>query len=160
MRAFLLAGLAALSLMTDARAQVSGGGPAITATPLPPLQAQPGQPNQPGQPTQPTPNQAPPPSPWLPQGAAILQALDKVNAQSSTFTVKVGQTATFGTLSIKVTACVVQPPDRPADAAAFLAITDNQAGTDGFSGWMLKSEPFVSMFRNPIYDIRLMGCAA
>ena len=104
--------------------------------------------------------QTPAPNPWLPQGSAVVQALDKVNAQTSVLTIRIGQTAQFGALQIKATACVVRPPDRPADAAAFLAITNQKDSAGDFSGWMLKSNPAVSMMHDAIYDVRVVGCAA
>jgi hypothetical protein len=88
----------------------------------------------------------------------MLQALDKVNAQASTLTVKVGQTATYGSLSIAVQACVVRPPDMPQGAAAFLTIADSHPDQPGFKGWMLKTDPSLSMLEHPLYDVRVIGC--
>jgi hypothetical protein len=116
-----------------------------------------------GQNTQ-APPVAPPPAPvdrsavWLPAGIVKLQALDKVNAQTTALTIKVGQSATFGSLTILVKACVVRPTDQPADAAAFLAVVDNHPDTAGFDGWMLANEPSASMMQNPVYDLRVTGC--
>jgi len=90
---------------------------------------------------------------------AKLQALDKVNAQASDLTIKVGQSATFGSLTITVKSCVVRPPDQPADAAAYLDVTDSHADSPGFDGWILRDEPSVSMMEHPIYDLRVSGCA-
>ena len=56
---------------------------------------------------------------WLPQASATLQVLDKVNAQNAVLTVKVGQSAQFGSLTIQVQACDIRPPDQPQDAAAY-----------------------------------------
>jgi hypothetical protein len=84
--------------------------------------------------------------------------LDKINAQAITLTVKAGQTATYGSLSIAVQACVVRPPDMPQDAAAFLTITDSHPDQPGFKGWMLKSDPSLSMLEHPLYDVRVIGC--
>ena len=99
------------------------------------------------------------PNVWMPAKEAKIQALDKVNAQSGDLTIKVGQSVTYGSLTITVKACVVRPPDQPADAAAFLSVTDSHPDSDGFSGWMLAKEPSVSMMQNPIYDLRVSGCA-
>jgi hypothetical protein len=96
---------------------------------------------------------------WLPATAAKLQALDKVNAQASDLTIKVGQSATFGTLTITVKSCVVRPADQPADSAAYLDVTDSHPDQPGFDGWMLQNEPSVSMMQHPIYDLRVTGCA-
>jgi hypothetical protein len=146
----------------------------ITATPLLPPSVQypnPGQP--PGE--RPVPQVAPAQQPdtatapnqpqsvqmtWLPQGSALLQVLDKVNAQSSELTVKVGQQAQFGALNIQVQACDIHPADEPRDAAAYLTITDGHTDTPGFRGWMLANDPSVSMLENPIYDVRVVGCRA
>jgi hypothetical protein len=98
------------------------------------------------------------PSTWLPGSVVKLQALDKVNAQSAALTIKVGDSTTFGSLKITAKACVLRPTDQPADAAAFLAVTDSHPDSAGFSGWMLEDEPSASMMENPIYDLRVTGC--
>jgi len=95
---------------------------------------------------------------WVPAAGARLQALDKVNAQASAMTVKVGQSATFGSLTITVKACVVRPPDQAADAATYLDVTDSHPDSPPFNGWLLWHEPAVSMMEHPIYDIRVVGC--
>jgi hypothetical protein len=98
------------------------------------------------------------PNVWVPAGVAKLEALDKVNAQASALTIQVGQSATFGSLTIMVKACVIRPPDQPADAAAYLHVTDSHPDSSGFDGWMLEDEPSVSMMQHPIYDLRVTGC--
>jgi len=137
-----------------APAQAPVQAPAQVPTPGPaaPAADQPGQPAAPEQPP-------PPPNPWLPQGGAVLQVLDKVNAQSAALTVKVGQAARFGSLTIAVQGCAVRPPDMPQDSAAYLTITDSHPDQPGFNGWILKSAPSVSMLQHPIYDVRVTGCS-
>jgi hypothetical protein len=133
----------------------------ITAMPLLPPTAQ-----QPSDQMQAPPQGTPPAVPqpiqptWLPQGTAELQVLDKVNAQNALLTVKVGQEARFGSLSIQVQACDIRPPDQPRDSAAFLTITDSIADAPGFRGWMLANDPSLSMLQHPIYDVRVVGCRA
>ena len=129
--------------------------PAESAEP-PADNAAPGEP--PAQSAEPT--SAPPTQTWLQRGNAVLQALDKVNAQTANLTVPVGQSTTYGSLTIVVKGCVVRPPDQPQDAAAFLDISDSHADQPGFSGWVLRSAPSVSMLQHPIYDIRVVGCGA
>lgn len=99
------------------------------------------------------------PNTWVPGGVAKLQALDKINAQTSNLTIKVGQSATFESLTINVKSCLVRPSDQPGDAAAYLDVTDSRPDSPGFNGWMLEDEPSVSMMQNPIYDLRVTGCA-
>ena len=127
--------------------------PPAPATPAPAAPASPAP--QAGQPPVPAP---PLPNTWLPRGIADLVALDKVTARTTPITLHVGQTATFGSLTIVVRACNVRPPDQPADATAFLDITDSHASTLQFHGWMVVSAPYVSVLQHPIYDVRLAGC--
>jgi hypothetical protein len=95
---------------------------------------------------------------WLARDTATLQALDKVNAQSAPVTVKAGQAASFGSMTIELRACMVRPPDQPQDAAAFVTVTDSRPDAPRFSGWLLRSAPAVSMLEDPIYDLRLIAC--
>lgn len=120
----------------------------------------------------PTPSPAAPAEqPWLPRGTAELIGLDKVDARVTHLTVPVGQSVTYGSLSITVRSCVVRPPGMPPDAAAFVEITDNRKNGSGaatasattggrpdFTGWLLEAEPYASIFQHPVYDIRLAGC--
>jgi hypothetical protein len=139
--------------------------PLTPAPLLPPIVAYPAQqPPQvqtvpPGAPSG-APPAAVPPSTWLPQTTAMLQVLDKVNAQNAVLTVKVGQSAQFGSLTIQVQACQIRPPDQPQDATAFLTISDSHADAPGFHGWLLANHPSVSMLQHPIYDVRVVGCRA
>jgi hypothetical protein len=164
---------AGLTLAVSALAQ----NPPIQSTPLPPLQRQWQQeglpPLQQQSPDAPAPGvqgqaQVPPVAPpdtvqrpnvWVPAGTAKLAALDKVNAQATALTVKVGQSAKFGSLTITVKACVIRPADQPADAAVYLSVTDSHADSPGFDGWMLQAEPSASMMQHPVYDLRVSGCA-
>jgi hypothetical protein len=96
---------------------------------------------------------------WVQMGTASLQALDKVNARSRTISVKVGDVGHFESLDIAVRGCFVRSSDRPADATALLVIRDQHSDTPAFSGWILRSEPSLSMLAHPIYDIRVSGCS-
>lgn len=153
-----LAALAAIIVPVAASAQLQA--PLTPAPLLPPTVQYPAQPP----PAQAAPPGAPPaaaaPSAWLPQTTAMLQVLDKVNAQNAVLTVKVGQSAQFGSLTIQVQACQIRPPDQPQDATAFLTITDSHADAPGFRGWLLANHPSVSMLQHPIYDVRVVGCRA
>jgi hypothetical protein len=153
-----LAALAAIIVPFAASAQLQA--PLTPAPLLPPPVQYPAQP-PPAQTALPgaSPTVAPP-SAWLPQSTATLQVLDKVNAQNAVLTVKVGQSAQFGSLTIQVQACQIRPPDQPQDATAFLTITDSHADAPGFRGWLLANHPSVSMLQHPIYDVRVVGCRA
>jgi len=95
---------------------------------------------------------------WVQMGTATLQALDKVNAIQQTLVVKVGDTGHFDSLDIAVRGCFVRTPDVPADATAFLVIRDQRPDAPSFTGWMIRSAPYMSMLAHPIYDVRVSGC--
>ena len=69
---------------------------------------------------------------WLPQAGVTLQVLDKVNAQNSILTIKVGQQAKVGSLSIQVQACDTHPADKPG-FRRYLTITDSHPDAPGFA---------------------------
>lgn len=96
---------------------------------------------------------------WVQMGTATLQALDKVNARGDLLVLKVGDSGHFGSLIISVRGCFVRTPDRPSDATAFLVIRDQHPDAPGFSGWMVRSAPYLSMLAHPIYDVRVAGCS-
>jgi hypothetical protein len=133
--AFLLATLVPAMPATGALAQA----PAAPAAPAPP---------PPG----------PAPDAWVARSIVDLTALDKVSARATPLSGKVGEELHFGTLTVVARACVVRPPDAAADAAAFLDITDARPGIAPFHAWMLLTEPSLSIYEHPVYDIRLAGC--
>lgn len=106
---------------------------------------------------------APPLVPELkPAAGAVLQGLDKVTAQITTLTVPIGGSASFGTLTIHLRACVPSKPDEAPEAAAFLEIVDirpDQEPVPVFSGWMFASSPALSALEHPVYDIWVKACS-
>jgi hypothetical protein len=133
--AFLCAALVPAATMPGAQAQA----PAAPAAPSP---------SPPG----------PAPDAWIARPIVDLMALDKVSARATPLSGKVGETLHFGSLTVVARACVVRPPDAAADAASFLDITDARPGIAPFHAWMLLTEPSLSIYEHPVYDIRLAGC--
>jgi hypothetical protein len=114
---------------------------------------------QPAPPDQPPPDPAPAwPNAWVQRGTASIAALDKLSARPTALAIRAGDSAPFRTLTIAVRSCVVRPPDRPADAAAWLDVTDSRPGSPEFHGWMLAGEPGLAILQSPTYDVRLLGC--
>ncbi len=95
---------------------------------------------------------------WLGRKAAELQVLDKINARHGTLSVPVGQQAHYGSLTIDVRNCVVRPANQPAEAAAFLTVTDANNEGVAFQGWMIAGQPALSMLQHPVFDLRVLGC--
>jgi hypothetical protein len=92
---------------------------------------------------------------------AELQALDKITARVSHLEIKVGDTATFGSLNIAVKACRKAPAENTPESAVFLQIWEQKPGEDSqwvYSGWMFASSPALAAMDHPVYDIWLVDC--
>lgn len=98
---------------------------------------------------------------WVPMRDARLQALDKVTARVTILDARVGQAASFGTLTVNLRACHGRGADEVPDAAAWMEITDSRApagSPPAFRGWMFANAPGVNMLEHPVYDIRVLEC--
>lgn len=92
---------------------------------------------------------------------AVLQGLDKVTAQISTFDAPLNAVVKFGTLDIVARACKKRPPEEPPESAVFLEVTDIKPDEDPtplFSGWMFASSPALSALEHPVYDVWVIDC--
>jgi len=58
--------------------------------------------------------------------AAVLRTLDKVTATTKDYTVNVGESLTYGTLSIDVKHCEKKPPEEIPETFVFLQIFDHK----------------------------------
>jgi hypothetical protein len=100
---------------------------------------------------------------------AILQALDKVTAQSMRFEAPVGQPVRYHNLVFTVRSCETTTADEPTqDAIAFVEVeaqNPNPAkGVGGqrqvFKGWMFADSPSINPMQHPVYDAWLIACKA
>lgn len=104
---------------------------------------------------------APVPAQMVDKPAAKLQWLDKITARTSTFTLAVGETRTFGSLRITLRSCRENPPVETPESAAFLEVVEVKPGEQeesAFSGWMFASSPALSAMEHPIYDVWVLSC--
>lgn len=103
----------------------------------------------------------------IPGSAIMVRALDKVTATTRDYTVQIGETLEYGSLSIDAVHCEKRPPEELPETFAFLQIRDNKL--DGksqeteeaemvFSGWMFASRPALSALDHGVYDIWVIGC--
>lgn len=111
----------------------------------------------------------PPPPPRRPRhSVAIVQALDKVTAETLRFEVPVGRAVRYKTLVFRLNTCETQALDEPLkESAAHLAIVSRPKAQPGrvtpaaaqvFRGWMFASAPGLNPFEHPVYDAWLIGC--
>lgn len=107
------------------------------------------------------------PEPNLIGEAVELRALDKVTARTFDFTVPIGETLDFGSLTIHARHCEKRPPTELPETYAFLQIDDRRLTDEGnesdeperlFSGWMFASRPAISALDHRVYDIWVIGC--
>lgn len=101
---------------------------------------------------------------------AIVEAIDKVTAESMRFEVQVGGRPVRFSQALVFTAraCEVSAPDEPVrDAIAYLEVvqqpradTRNTEARQVFKGWMFASSPAVSGLQHPNYDAWVVGCKA
>ena len=99
--------------------------------------------------------------------AVQLRALDKVTARTFDYTVELGETLEFGSLTIHARHCEVAPPPALPEPYAFLQIDDRRLDADAqdegaveriFSGWMFKSRPAISALDHRVYDVWVIDC--
>jgi hypothetical protein len=102
--------------------------------------------------------------------AAILQALDKVTAETMRFAAPVGQRIRYKNLVFTVKACETRDLGQPSpQAAAYVVIDNAPLGAEGaarpparqvFHGWMFATSPALHPFQHPVYDAWLIACMA
>ncbi len=102
-------------------------------------------------------------------GSAIIEALDKVTAESVRFEAPIGQPVRYKGLIYTVRACETTAPDEPApDVIAYMQVRTNPqpaTNTSGeiksreiFHGWTFASAPSLNPIQHPIYDAWVIGC--
>ncbi len=96
--------------------------------------------------------------------AAVIQAVDKLTAETLRFETKVGESVRFKGLVLTVRACETTAADETnPDNIAFLDVQSQplNAATQPrqvFRGWMFASSPSLHPFEHPIYDVWLIAC--
>ncbi|RYF89990.1 MAG: DUF2155 domain-containing protein, partial [Caulobacteraceae bacterium] len=103
-------------------------------------------------------------------GSAIIQALDKVTAETLRFEVPVGGSIRYKSLVFTVRACESAAPDETApESAAYLLVDSSPKPQPGrptpptrqvFKGWMFASSPGLNPLQHPVYDAWLIACKA
>jgi len=99
--------------------------------------------------------------------ASVLQAVDKITAETLRFEAKVGQPVRFKDLVLTVRSCETTAPDESVpDNIAYLDVQSqpqNGAGRAApprqvYRGWMFAAAPALHPFEHPIYDVWLIAC--
>lgn len=102
-------------------------------------------------------------------GAAVIQALDKVTAETMRFEARVGQPVRYKDLVFTVRACETTAADEPMpDSLAYIEVrdepkspqSDDEVSHQVFNGWMFASSPALRPLQHPVYDAWLIACKA
>lgn len=108
----------------------------------------------------------PPPKRTL-YNAAIVQALDKVTAESLRFEIQVRKPVRYKGLIFILHTCEASPPGQSPSAFAHLEIDSQPQPLPGrpanparlvFKGWMAADAPGLHPFEHPVYDAWLIAC--
>ncbi len=99
---------------------------------------------------------------------AVMQAVDKVTAETIRFEAPIGQPVRYKSLILTVRACERTAADEPAeDSVAYLTVDSQpkpQAGRPApggrqvFRGWIYASSPGLNGPEHPVYDTWLITC--
>ena len=102
--------------------------------------------------------------------SAVLQALDKVTAETMRFAAPVGQPVRYKNLVFTVKACETTGLGEPSPhASAYVVIDFAPLGAEGiapppprqvFKGWLFANSPGLNPFQHPTYDAWLITCMA
>lgn len=88
-----------------------------------------------------------------------LRGLNKITANTSILEVPIGSSFIFGNLEIIPRLCWKSPPEERLESKALLEIYEIQEERKMiFFGWMIASNPGISVLENPVYDISLIEC--
>lgn len=96
---------------------------------------------------------------WIRRTVAVVRILNKLEASAEVVKIPVSQSIRYKTLTIEAQNCVTRSETSFSDSAAFLHITDTKLTTLNFAAWMFSSEPAVSVFEHPLYNVSVVGCA-
>ena len=112
----------------------------------------------------------PPPLPRRPRHAkAIVQAVDKVTAETMRFEVDARRPVRWKSLVFRISGCETEAANEPLkEATAHMTVTSEPRAQPGrtapepaqvFRGWMFASSPGLNPFEHPVYDAWLVGCS-
>ncbi|MDP1640919.1 MAG: DUF2155 domain-containing protein [Phenylobacterium sp.] len=146
---------------------------AIAPLPVPPPEPAPEIAAEPEPKTPRAPEPPPEPKPPIKRArydVAIIQALDKVSAETIRFEAPVGQPIRYKSLVFTVRACELSAPDeRAPDAMAYMTVDSQPRAVAGrptpparqiFRGWMYAAAPGLNPLEHPVYDAWLITCRA
>lgn len=147
---------------------------ALPPAPAPPLEAEKAEPEpEPEEEAKASEEKAapePPPAKRIRHNVAILQAIDKITAETLRFEAQVGKPVRYKNLVFTVRACErATAEEAMEDAIAYVEIDSQPRAQPGrstpparraFRGWMYASSPGLNPMEHPVYDAWVITCRA
>jgi hypothetical protein len=146
---------------------------ALPPEPAPPLEAERAEPEPEPEVEAKAPEKAvpePPPAKRIRHNVAILQAIDKITAETLRFEAQVGKPVRYKNLVFTVRACErATAEEAMEDAIAYVEIDSQPRAQPGrstpparraFRGWMYASSPGLNPLEHPVYDAWVITCRA
>lgn len=95
------------------------------------------------------------------KSSVLLQGINKITANVSSFNIKKNAKKNFGNLEIQLVRCWKAPPEQEPENKALLRIWEqipNEDKKEIFFGWMFSSSLALSSIEHPVYDIVVREC--
>jgi hypothetical protein len=89
---------------------------------------------------------------------AELRVLDKLTGDLAEVNLSVGQSQTYGKLTVQLNECRYPADNKTAEAEVHLTIIDSAVATPVFTGWMIASSPALSALDHARYDVWALRC--
>src|SRR6056297_3036422 len=89
---------------------------------------------------------------------AVLRGLDKVDGHVVEMSLRNGESAGLGLLTVRLGECRYPEGDPAADAFAFVSISEEGRDQPVFQGWMIGSSPALNAMEYPRYDVWVLRC--
>jgi hypothetical protein len=88
---------------------------------------------------------------------ATIIALDKITTKRKKLIMEIGETKTFGRITIESLFCWKSLPSEPSENKVLLKIEEKNE--ELFYGWMFSSSPSINPFEHALYDVFVVDCA-
>ncbi len=89
---------------------------------------------------------------------AVLRGLDKVGGDVVDMSLRNGESANIGRLTVRLGECRYPEGDPAADAFAFVTVEEQGREAPVFQGWMIASSPALNAVEHARYDVWVMRC--
>lgn len=94
--------------------------------------------------------------------SAKIVAINKITAKSRQITIELGKSSFFDNVELKLYKCWKSSDAYIKNNQILISVLENKFDEDPklvFEGWLISSEPALSTFEHPVYEVLAMDCA-